>query len=101
MPYKYQIEKGQEHRIFAGAHNLGDGILVSDEPLSSSLLSYVGQVEQDDSGEWVAKSETVAPPTDIAAEPKSTEPAPAEPATVTPPAATPAEPAQPVNQENK
>jgi len=41
MPYKYQIEKGQESRIFANARNLGDGTVESDTELSSPWLTLV------------------------------------------------------------
>jgi hypothetical protein len=41
MPYKYQIKKGEEGRIFANARNLGNGLVESDQPLNSIYLTPV------------------------------------------------------------
>lgn len=46
MSYKYQIEKGQEHRIFAGAKNLGDGTVESDTELNSVYLTLIQPIVQ-------------------------------------------------------
>lgn len=41
MPYKYQIKKGFESRVFANARNLGNGLIESDEELASSYLDPI------------------------------------------------------------
>jgi hypothetical protein len=86
MPYKYQIEKGQEHRIFGGARNLGDGTVESDEPLNSAYLTLVDNGEASQS--LPAEDEVKAPP--VAPVPPATPPAPA-PVAQPSPAQTPKE----------
>jgi hypothetical protein len=77
MSYKYQIEKGHESRVFAGARNLGNGIVESDEELTSNYLTLI-------------KDEPAQP------EVPATPPAPTPP---TPPATPQAAPAQPPQNE--
>ncbi len=88
MPYKYQIKKGEENRIFANARNLGNGIVESDTELNSVYLTPVTEADEQPAQ---AEQMTASLP------PKPTTP-PAAPA-VTPATSVAAPPEPPTNKE--